>query len=118
MSLGIAQGRPEFDFDAGQMITPVTDRAVTRGLEYLAGRQNEDGTFPSTSYGQNVGVCALAGLAFMSEGSTPGRGKYGLNVSRIVDFLLENTQDTGYIYVGGGSESHGPMYGHGMCNLG
>jgi hypothetical protein len=112
-----AQGRAEFDLAAGQMVTPVADRAISRGLEYLAGRQNEDGTFPSSSYGQNVGVCALAGLAFMSEGSTPGRGRYGLNVSRIVDFLLENTQDTGYIFVGGGQESHGPMYGHGFAAL-
>lgn len=112
----LAQGRTDVDFAAGQMVTPVTDRAIQRGLEWLAGRQNEDGSFASGSYGQNVGVCALAGLAFMSEGSTPGRGRYGVNVSRLVDYLLENTQETGYVYVPGAA-SHGPMYGHGFATL-
>lgn len=111
-----AQGRAELDVAAGLMITSTADRAIQRGLEYLANHQNEDGSFPSTNYGRNVGVCALAGLAFMSEGSTPGRGKYGANVNRIVDFLLANTQESGYIYVAEAA-SHGPMYGHGFAAL-
>jgi hypothetical protein len=112
-----SQGRSELDVAAGQMITPVADRAIQRGLDWLASRQNDDGAFGSgSSYGQNVGVCALAGLAFMSEGSTPGRGRYGANVDRIVDFLLGNTQETGYIYVSDAA-SHGPMYGHGFATL-
>ncbi len=111
-----AQGRAELDVAAGQMITPAVDRALQQGLEWLAGRQNEDGAFASGSYGQNVGVCALAGLAFMSEGSTPGRGRYGAHVARIVDYLLEHTQETGYVYMPAAA-SHGPMYGHGFATL-
>jgi hypothetical protein len=111
-----AQGRNELDVAAGRMVTPAADRAIRRGLEWLAGRQNEDGAFASSSYGQNVGVCALAGLAFMSEGSTPGRGRYGAQVSRITDYLLEHTQETGYVYAQGAA-SHGPMYGHGFATL-
>ncbi|MBW3598295.1 MAG: terpene cyclase/mutase family protein [Planctomycetes bacterium] len=111
-----AQGRTELDVAAGQMITPVADRAIQRGLEWLAGRHNDDGSFASGSYGRNVGVCALAGLAFMSEGSTPGRGRYGANVSRIVDYLLEHTQETGYVHASGAA-SHGPMYGHGFATM-
>jgi prenyltransferase beta subunit len=115
-SCAFAQGRANLDIEAGQMITPATDQAIRRGLEFLAGRQNDDGSFPSSSYGQNVGVCALAGLAFMAEGSTPGRGRYGANATRIVDYLLTNTQETGYIYVAEAA-SHGPMYGHGFATL-
>jgi hypothetical protein len=55
-------------------------------------------------------------MAFMSSGSTPGRGPHGAQVSRCVDFILENTQDGGFIIVPS-SASHGPMYGHGFATL-
>src|SRR5687767_9692943 len=59
--------------DAGDLITPATQSAIDRGLEYLASRQHEDGSFGSGGYSRNVAVCGLSGMAFMSAGSTPGR---------------------------------------------
>ena len=56
------------------MITPAADRAIERGLDYLAERQNDDGTFGHGGYRGNVAVCALAAMAFTSAGGTPGRG--------------------------------------------
>jgi prenyltransferase beta subunit len=61
-------------------------------------------------------VAALAGMAFMSGGSTPERGPYGSNVERSIDFILSNMQESGFITVPGAS-SHGPMYGHGFATL-
>jgi len=101
---------------AGKLITKETERAIQRGLAYLASEQKEDGSFGSGGYSRNVAVCAISGMAFMSSGSTPGRGPYGKHVTKCVDFILNNTQDSGFIAVSG-SSSHGPMYGHGFATL-
>ena len=101
---------------AVKMITPSADRAIERGLAALAAGQHDDGSFGSGSYRGNVAISALAGLAFMSGGSTPGRGPYGAEVDRSVDHLLAKTQQSGFI-VTPGSSSHGPMYGHGFATL-
>lgn len=112
----LAQAAPSPELTAAEFMTQPTRRAVERGLEYLASRQHEDGSFGSGGYSRNVAVCALAGLAFMSAGSTPGRGPYGLEVERCLDFVLEHTEDSGFITVEGAA-SHGPMYGHGFATM-
>jgi prenyltransferase beta subunit len=101
---------------AADFITPAAERAIDKGLAYLAERQHEDGSFGSGGYARNVAVCGLAGMAFMSGGSTPKRGPYGKQVQQSVDFLLAQTQDSGFIVVPD-SSSHGPMYGHGFATL-
>jgi prenyltransferase beta subunit len=101
---------------AVELITPPTARAIERGLNLLSTRQDEDGSFRSGGYSRNVAICALSGMAFMSGGSTPGRGPHGRNVDRCIDFILANTQESGFINVPNAS-SHGPMYGHGFATL-
>ncbi|MFP6613256.1 MAG: prenyltransferase/squalene oxidase repeat-containing protein [Pirellulales bacterium] len=110
------EGDDDPEKTAGDLMTPETDRAVERGLEFLASHQHDDGAFGSGGYSRNVAVCGLAGMAFMAGGSTPGRGPYGANVRRCMNFILEHTQDSGFIAVPGAS-SHGPMYGHGFATL-
>lgn len=95
-------------------ITPESARAVNRGLEWLASQQLEDGSFPGGRYGRNVAVVSLAALAFMSEGSMPGRGRYGEHVRRGLEFVLEHSAESGLISA---EASHGPMYGHGFATL-
>lgn len=90
-------------------------KTTRKGLQFLAQRQADDGAF-GAGYGNNVGVCGIAGLAFMSSGSTPGRGPFGVNINRCVDYLLTNTQENGFVSARGAS-SHGPMYGHGFATL-
>ena len=101
---------------AAEMITPAADRAIKQGLAFLVSRQQPDGGFGSGNYRGNVAVSGLAGLALMSSGSTPGRGPYGQRVSRCVDYLLANTQESGFI-IAPEAKSHGPMYGHGFATL-
>lgn len=105
-----------FEIAAGELIKPATQVAIDKALAWLASRQNEDGSFGSSGYSRNAGVCGLTGMAFMSGGSTPDRGLYGHNVSQVMRFLLKHSQENGLI-ITPGSVSHGPMYDHGFATL-
>ena len=95
-------------------ITPELRAAAGKGLAYLARAQAEDGSYGYDSYGRHVGITSLACLAFMSDGHMPGRGVYGPNVEKGLDFVLRHVEETGLI---AGDTSHGPMYGHGFATL-
>jgi len=107
---------PDPERTAVDLITPATRQAIDRGLAWLAARQQEDGSFGTVSYSRNAAVCALAGMAFMASGSTPGRGPHGRHVEKTIDFVVAGAQDSGFISVPG-SSSHGPMYGHGFATM-
>lgn len=98
------------------LITPATQRAIGRGLEYLAAGQHEDGSFGSSHLRGNTAVTALAGIAFLAEGSTPGRGKYGKQLDRIVGYLLKHTEQDGLI-INRGATTRGAMYEQGFAVL-
>jgi hypothetical protein len=101
---------------AKNLMNSQTHRAVENGLSYLRSQQNPDGSLGRGAYSRNVAVCSLAGLAFMSRGSTPGRGPHGEQVERCLSFVLAHTRDSGYI-IAAEAASHGPMYGHGFATL-
>jgi len=96
-------------------ITPEQQAAVEKGLEYLASRQTAEGSFGnSVSYGATAAITALSGIAFMADGDLPGRGKYGDNVRKAVDFIVRNQQESGLFTT---SASQGEMYSHGFATL-
>jgi hypothetical protein len=106
---------------AAKVIAPVelsapARPAIEKGVRFLAARQQDNGAFSPSGYGRNAAVIALAGLAWLSEGSTPGRGPYGVEVGRATDFLAEHCQESGFISVEG-AMSHGPMYEHGFATM-
>ncbi len=101
---------------AVEMITPAAERSIEQGITWLVARQHDDGSFGSGAYRGNVAVTALCGMSLLAGGSTPGRGPYGEQVNRCVDYLLANTEQSGYIKAPGAA-SHGPMYGHGFATL-
>src|SRR5262245_33232861 len=76
------------------MITPATDTAIQRGLEYLARVRERDGSWGTRGYRGNVAVTSLAGLAYMCGGHQPGRGRYGRLVTDALRFVMskENVQ--------------------------
>ena len=99
------------------------DRALQAGLAYLARRQAEgvDGSFPSEAYeNAPVGITALAALAFMAAGNSPGRGPYGKELARAIDYLLSKTDlapespTRGYIRAGNDKSR---THGHGFATL-
>ena len=93
-----------------------TRKAVDAGLAYLATRQTEEGSFGVGPYQSNLAVCALCGMAFLSAGNLPGRGKYGRQLNGCIDYVLANARDSGFIQTGE-SNTRGPMYEHGFATL-
>jgi|MDTC01.1.fsa_nt_gb hypothetical protein len=104
---------------AEELITGPTQQAIDKGLRFLANRQinrgADKGAFGNSGFGGSVGISGIAGLAFMSEGSTPGIGRFGKQVDACCDFVTKNTQRTGYI--ARGANAAGNMYGHGFASL-
>jgi hypothetical protein len=96
----------------GDEITEPARLAIEKGLAFLVSRQAKNGSWSEGSSG--AGITGLAGLALMSGGNLPGRGKYGDNVQRAVDYVLSASQESGLIAA---DNSHGPMYGHGFATL-
>ncbi len=72
------------------------DRAVDRGLAWLATQQAEDGSFETYETGQ-PGVTALVVLAYMSRGHLPGEGENGTRLERAVKYLLERQSPDGLL---------------------
>ena len=99
------------------MVTPAARQAIRSGLEYLAGQQNENGSFGADRLlAGNTGVCGLAGLAFLSEGSTTDSGTYSSNIRLCMSFLESHCDGEGLID-NPDYQSSGPMYGHGFATL-
>jgi hypothetical protein len=110
-----AQPRPSAANNPAQNeITPALDASVARGLAALARSQRPDGSFGEGQFGRAVAVTALACIAFMADGNMPGRGPYGEQVSRGLEFILRNTADSGLIAT---DATTSPMYGHGFAAL-
>ena len=87
--------------------------AVERGLQFLKRTQNSDGSW-TDKIGRKVhfGVTALACIAFLAEGSLPGRGKYGEQVEKGLDFILRNVQTNGFV-----TSDESRMYSHAFATL-
>src|SRR5581483_11681782 len=70
------------------MLNAEADRAIERGLVYLAGNRR-GGSFGTRAYSGNVAVCSLAGLAFLAAGNQPDRGKHGKVATETLRFVLD-----------------------------
>jgi hypothetical protein len=72
-------------------VTPEALRAVTKGLDYLAAQQSDDGSW-NTGGGQAypVAMTGLAGTAFLAHGNSPTRGKYSRSVQGAVEYLVRS----------------------------
>ena len=129
-STGERADRPIAAFD------PSTASAIERGLQFLARRQNVDGswndrvgrkvhmTYRGTD-APHVGVTGLAGIAFLSHGAFPGEGSSGFVVrdgetfsyceviEKALAFVIAQVSpDNGFI------SAHGSrMYSHAFATL-
>lgn len=119
-TLGQEDAREELEARAAQ-------RALENGLAYLARRQAQTvtGAFPPDDRQPErgtVGITALSTLAMLAGGSSPGRGPFGNEVARAVDYLLEKTDlapsspTFGFIAADGDGEKT-RMHGHGFATL-
>lgn len=102
------------------MITPQTDKAIDRGLAFLAQQQYNDGSWGTNNYKGNVAVSSLGAMAFMAAGHQPNRGQYGRRVTDALRFVLTQERDKthpGFLHNPNAMPQHGPMYGHGFGTL-
>ena len=89
-------------------LSPEAERAIDRGLEWLATKQKTDGSWGG---GEDVsGITAVALMAFMLKGYFPEHGRYGDVLSKAVDFLIRRGID-------GGGYFGGKMYSQGLATL-
>ena len=88
------------------------DDAVGRALAWLAKAQHETGYFPG-GHGRTTAVVALAGMAFLSKGYTPGRGPYSAALNRCIDYVLRRQRANGSLDGAHG----GGMYCHCIATL-
>jgi prenyltransferase beta subunit len=107
-----------------ELVTADVQKAIDKGLNYLAKTQRADGSWLSQGYqGSYPSVAtSLAAMAMLSSGSTPSSGPYAHNVSKAMRYLLSvaeapagGGQPDGLI-AGPGSEGRS-MYGHGFATL-
>jgi hypothetical protein len=96
--------------------------AIKKGLDWLAAQQKGSGGFSANNEQYPVAMTSLAGMAFLTEGSTIRSGKYSQNVKDCVEYLMKKRQK------GGGkdgligdttnqAEATRYMYGHGFGTL-
>ena len=114
---GERTARPDEESEALLKYKDLIDTSVDKALEYLATQQAENGSFPG-QYGQTTAMAALAGMAFLSKGYTPGLGPFGENINRSIDFVLSNEQirdgkPSGYLL----HSAQGKMYAHCISTL-
>jgi hypothetical protein len=112
------------------MVNDAAERAISRGLDYLASRQGGGGEWGTGGYPANVAITSLAALAMMASGSMPDRGRYGANIRAAVDFVLKQGErpggragafgvqhPDGFLHNAGHFGQQGPMYSHGFGTL-
>jgi hypothetical protein len=66
----------------------VLDRAVDKGLHFLSSNQESDGSF-ATEISAQPGVTSLCIMAFLARGHQPGKGPYGSQIERAIDYVLD-----------------------------
>ena len=104
MCCSAARGEGEWE------VTPQSTAALQRGLAWLAQNQGPEGNWQST----DLGLVAMGALAFLADGHTPGRGKYGQNVDRALNYVLANAKPSGLLNM---NNPHQAMYNHGLATF-
>lgn len=89
-------------------ITPASEQALDRGLEWLAANQGTAGNWGSN----DLGLVSMGLLAFLAEGHMPGRGKYGDTTDRALNYILRHAQPSGLLDISGQQ-----MYNHGLTTF-
>jgi squalene cyclase len=104
----LAAAEPKMDED--------TKKATAKALEWIASKQNNDGSWTTERFPHNTAITSFALLAFMSQGHLPNQGLYGPEVAKGCRFLLASAREDGYL-IGARDSGTGNMYCHAMATL-
>ncbi len=91
-------------------ITPQSQAALERGLSWLAQNQKPEGNWEQN----DLGLVSMGALAFMADGHLPGRGKYGQNVEKALNFVVTHAKPSGLLNM---ADGHRDMYNHGLSTF-
>jgi hypothetical protein len=90
--------------------TPQSELALERGLEWLAKNQGSEGNWGSS----DLGLVGMGALAFMSAGHSPGRGKYGRELDKALDYVTTRAKPSGLLNI---ADQQRDMYNHGLATF-
>src|SRR5262249_12687152 len=96
------------------------EASVERGLEYLKRTQGQDGHWDAPGQMYPTSMTALAGMAFLMEGSTLREGKYSDQISKAMNWCLHPQRVRGNGLLGNvdsPTEQQRYMYGHGFGTM-
>ena len=96
--------------DSSWEITPQSRKALDRGLQWLERNQGPEGNWASN----DLGLVSMGLLAFLSDGHTPGHGRYGAAEKNALNYVLHNAKASGLLNIAG--EKH-DMYNHGLSTF-
>ncbi len=93
------------------------EAAVERGLEWLKRTQARDGSWSAQGGQYRVAMTALAGMAFLMEGSNLKEGKYSDQLQKAMEWFLSpaRLQANGLIGDAAGGNFGSYMHGHGYA---
>lgn len=91
-------------------ITRDSEKSAEAGLRWLADNQGRGGNWGS----DDLGLVSVGALAFLSAGHAPGRGKYGDQAKRALDYVISNAKPSGLLNV---SSHRRDMYNHGLSTF-
>ena len=99
--------------------------ALVGALDWLASEQalQPDGSIPTGGAGKEapLAVSALTALAWMAGGSTPERGPHGVQLGRVIDYLISRTEldpeSPTLGYISDGRDQLSRLHGHGFATL-
>jgi hypothetical protein len=78
-------------------LSPRERESIQKGLAYLAKTQYPDGHWEANGGRWSTSMTALAGMAFLMEGSTIRDGKYSRQVTRATDWFMTKAQANGLL---------------------
>ena len=91
-------------------ITPQSEETLELGLEWLAKNQGPEGNWGCN----DLGLVSMGALAYMSAGHAPGRGKYGKELDKALEFVIKNAKPSGLLNIADGQRD---MYNHGLATF-
>lgn len=99
-----AQAQPLLEDQPAEVLTAsqweeVND-SVERALVWLAAQQQPDGSFPTRMQGQPA-VSSLCTMAFLAQGYVPGKGKYGSELKKALNYIASCQKQNGLLAVVG-----------------
>jgi hypothetical protein len=97
--------------------TPEQLKMIDVGLRWLAKNQFKDGHWESDGRDDSVKMTALAGMAFVLQGSTIREGEHSTELRKAADWLMQRPNENGLIGLAGGKESARDLEGHGHSML-